>query len=466
MTLLLRMEGLRFVRNPINLWVIAAFALVLIMAAVEGGLSARAWREQAAQAEAQWHKSLAAQQAKAAQASIGGLNAPDLSALAANNAIAPSVRLTAQGGLALSVPQFDLLSPEIHIDAIPRSRHTDGRNSDQIFNPLLREIGALGFSTLVALLLPLAVIGLGYGLVHEEREQGIWRLVCAQTRHAWAGVFAALGIRFGAVLLAALIPSLLALALDPGATLAAAAWWAATLAALTFVWVAIVGVFTLLPVSSGAGAVGMLGVWLALTFAVPAGLEWAANLEQPMPSRLATVIDLRKAMLQTEAQQSELLAAWYRNNPAHTPAAPAANPPWQQVRLPRYLAFDATARPMMATFDEVRASHFTFLERLAWLSPGLAAVLSADRLAGIDAPRYLGYIHAVNGFEDEWRAFFVPRIMSNQKLAASEYDTMPRFSRQAAIAGSSPISSILRQILTGLGLLAVLVACRFRINRL
>ena len=92
MTLLLRMEGLRFVRNPINLWVIAAFALVLIMAAVEGGLSARAWREQAAQAEAQWHKSLAAQQAQAAQASIGGLNAPDLSALAANNAIAPSVR--------------------------------------------------------------------------------------------------------------------------------------------------------------------------------------------------------------------------------------------------------------------------------------------------------------------------------------------------------------------------------------
>ena len=47
MTLLLRMEGLRFVRNPINLWVIAAFALVLIMAAVEGGLSARAWREPA-----------------------------------------------------------------------------------------------------------------------------------------------------------------------------------------------------------------------------------------------------------------------------------------------------------------------------------------------------------------------------------------------------------------------------------
>ncbi|MFM9481366.1 hypothetical protein, partial [Streptomyces scabiei] len=79
---------------------------------------------------------------------------------------------------------------------------------------------------------------------------------------------------------------------------------------------AIVGVFTLLQVSSGAGAVGMLGVWLALTFAVPAGLEWAANLEQPMPSCLATVIDLRKAMLQTEAQQSELLAAWYRNNPA------------------------------------------------------------------------------------------------------------------------------------------------------
>ena len=87
MTLLLRMEGLRFVRNPINLWVIAAFALVLIMAAVEGGLSARAWREQAAQAGAQWHKSLAAQQAKAAQASIGGLNAPDLSALAANNTV-------------------------------------------------------------------------------------------------------------------------------------------------------------------------------------------------------------------------------------------------------------------------------------------------------------------------------------------------------------------------------------------
>jgi ABC-2 type transport system permease protein len=248
--------------------------------------------------------------------------------------------------------------------------------------------------------------------------------------------------------------------LDSGSTLYAATHWLVFVSVFAGVWVTISGLFLLLPVSSCATAVGLLGVWLVTTFAVPAGLSWAANGMQPMPSRLAAIVDIRRVQAQTSKQQAELLSAWFQ---AHPEVAPLKEPPREIAGLPANLELDSKVRPLMYRFDEVRKAHFEFMERWSALSPALAAVLTADRLAGIDAPRYAEYIHAVNQFEDRWRAFFVPGIMGRQDRSASDYEQLPVL--KLLPTTETVWTVILRQSQTGILLLLVLITLRKQFGR-
>lgn len=448
---LLQAEWLRFIRNPVNLWVVAAFFALLAASALWSGLAASEFRDRALQPQQQVGNSQV--RAEMHDAPVAGKGGETVKS--ADNT---SVRLPALGGLALSVRQMDLLGTELRIST--RSRYTDGRNSDQLFNPLLRELGLLDFASIIALLLPLTVIALGYGLVQEDRERGVWRLVCAQMPHPARLVFAALAVRFVMVLMPAALASLLAFMLDSGSTLYAATHWLVFVSVFAGVWIAISGLFLLLPVSSGAAAVGLLGVWLLTTFAVPAGLSWAANGMEPMPSRLAAIVDIRRVQAQTSRQQAELLSAWYL---AHPEIAPVKEPPREIAGLPANLELDSKVRPLMYRFDEVRKAHFEFMEQWSALSPGLAAVLTADRLAGIDAPRYAGYIEAVNQFEDRWRAFFVPKMMGGQGAQASDHQPEPVLNPLPAT--QSVWTVILSQSLIGILLLLVLGGLRNRFGR-
>jgi ABC-2 type transport system permease protein len=391
-----------------------------------------------------------------------GAAASPMAPAQASARLAPRLQLPLQGGLALSVRQADVLSPEIKVGA--DSRHTDGRNSDQIANPLLLELGGLDFSAVLALLLPLAVIGLGYGLVQEERERGVWRLVCAQMRRPSTLVAAALSVRFVAVWLPAVLASALALGLDSGATLAAAWQWLAFVTVFAAVWTLLAAGFVLLPIGSGAAALGMLGLWLATTFAVPPALGWAAQRADPMPSRLQAVIEIRKLQHETGEARERLLAEWLEAHPAHGPRNAGAVPP-AQARLPANLELDKGVRPLMLAFDEARSRQIEFMERWSWLSPSLAAVLVADRLAGIDASAYLDYTRAVNAFEDEWRAFFVPRIMAGTQLQPGELQGLPAFKYPRAIAGNAPWRVSLELMLLAAALAAAVFAARHRFAR-
>jgi ABC-2 type transport system permease protein len=115
----------------------------------------------------------------------------------------------------------------------------------------------------------------------------------------------------------------------------------------------------------------------------------------------------------------------------------------------------------MYRFDQARKAHFEFIERWSAVSPATAALLTADRLAGVDAPRYAGYIEAVDRFEDRWRALFVPAIMGQQ--TASNDIRPPAMSPLPAPETAWPV--ILRQLLSAILLLLALIILRKRFAR-
>lgn len=448
---LIAIEWLRFKRNRLNLWVTGLFLLVMLASAVWSGLAAREFRQHSPAAPQTVNAM--SNQAEMHDAPKAADHTPKANAFSAS-AAAPPLRLPALSGLALSVRQLDFLSTGIKIST--RNRHTDGRNSDQLFNPMLHELGMLDFATVFALLTPLMVIALSYGLVQEDRESGVWRLVCTQMSAPWRLVCAALSVRYGVVVLVVFNSSLLALWLDPAFSLETLVYWLAFAGLYTLVWFGIAGLFLLLPFSSGAAAIGMLGVWLILTFAGPALLGWAADRHAPMPSRLDSIIAIRQFQEQNNQQRQALMAQWYSNHPDLQLPQAGKELPREIAGLPAGLVLDQQIRPVMYRFDSARQAQFEFLEAWSWLSPALAAVQMADRLAGIDAPRYAEYIQAVNHFEDHWRDYFVPKIMSDSAWNDELSHDQPRFAFaypanpaacQSLIAGQAALALLLLVVL-------------------
>lgn len=450
---LISIEWIRFSRNPLNLWIVGLFLLLMTVSAIWSGLAAREFR---AKSNAPTIVHQATNQAEIHDAPKHLDSTKKVTAFSASSA-APPLRLPALGGLALSVSQMDFLSTTIKIST--HSRHTDGRTSDQLFNPLMHEFGFLDFSTLLALLTPLVIIALTYGLVQEDRESGVWRLVCTQTSKPWLLVFSALWVRYGLVLLVIITASLFTFVLDSGVTVAVIGHWLLFISLYTLVWFGIAGLFLLLPISSGAAAIAMLGTWLVITFAIPAGLSWAANQSAKMPSRMTTIIDIRHFQEQSNQQRQTLLTQWYTDHADIKPPSPEL--PRDIAGLPAALQLDSKIRPLMYQFDETRKNQFEFMERWSGFSPALAVILMADRLAGIDAPRYANFIQQVNQFENQWRDFFVPKIMGDSPWSEQEQKSVPTFSFNTV----SKLTACWRLFLTHTAIAVVLLSLLFALRR-
>lgn len=424
MILLLRAEWMRFIRHRPNLIILALALLLLLAAAVSSGLEAARQRREAAEKTAHWEGRLEALAMKLPARSEGESAAAARATFDfARNEAPPALR-PALGGLALGVRQFAALPSDVRVSV--DSRHLDGRKSDVISNPLLHSVGMPDFSVVVALLVPLVVIGLGYGLVQEARENGTWRLVCTQSPAPWKVPVASCIVRFMAVFAMVFIASLVAFGLDPGASLTAFLCWTLVSGVFCLIWFLVVALSCGLRISAAASALGLLAIWLFTTFAVPPVLSALAEAAEPMPSRLDAMIKVRKAQLDAEAQEEGLLKAWYAGNPEHRPASIGKHA-WPVSFMPRYEKQDSVIVPLMAEFDRKRARQASFIERFAWLSPGLAIVMTGDRLAGADAQRYARYAEAVDRFEARWCEFFVPRIMSYRGLSREDLVDLPKF---------------------------------------
>ena len=415
-------EGLRLYRQPIAWWALAALLLVLLASATVAGLDARTWRQAEAEDRTAYADKLHAQQLR-----LQASPAPSAASATATYQLGRSdlglTRMPVEAGLALGVQRLQVLPSRIK--ASLDTRHVDSRDPGPLRNPLLTDTGLPGLPAMVALLLPLVALVLCAGLLQEEREQGRLGLLRVQSRYGIGPILlAALGWRLLALWMVAVAATLPALLLDPGATAAVALQWAGALGAFCALWVALGGILSVLPVSGATSILAALGLWLALTFAVPAGLVLLAQKNAPLPSRLSAVVTLRDAQHQAEDNEQALAEAWYDEHP-HIPAQHPAV--WPASFVVRVLDQDETLQPLVEKFRQSRALQAQQVSAWSWLSPGLALVLYGERLAGTDVDSHMRYQQQVDAFEQRWRAFLVPRVMSKQGMRAEELRRLPRF---------------------------------------
>ncbi|WP_431262327.1 DUF3526 domain-containing protein [Roseateles chitinivorans] len=416
-----RAEGLRLRRQPLAWIALGALLLALLTGALSAGWEAREWRQAAAADEVRRTALVTAAVAQFSALPPGPAAAQETYQLGRGDLGA--TRLPVEGGLALGVDRLRVLPAQLK--ATLDSRHVDARPPGPLRNPLLVDSGLPGVPALVALLLPLVALALCAGLLQEEREQGRLGLLRVQARRGMTPVLlAALGWRFFALWGLALLGTLPALLLDPGASVDAAGHWALALAVFCAVWVAFGGMLSALPLSGPATMLAALGLWLMLTFVVPAGLVWGAQREAPMPSRLAAIVQIREAQQDSETHEDALARAWYAAHPTIPASLPAT---WPASFVPRVLDQDRALRPLMRRFDDARLRQAAWVGRWSWLSPGLALTLTGERLAGTGAASHVRYLREVEAFEDRWREALVPPVMDRRGISAEALTGLPHF---------------------------------------
>lgn len=426
-----RSEGLRLRKQPLACFALFALFLVLVASATSAGFDSRAWREAAARDSTAFDERLRAAIEKAQNSALGPANA--IATYQLGRGDLGATRMPVDLGLGLGVHRLAVLP--VQLKASLDSRQVEARDPGPLKNPLLTNSGLPGVPAMAALLIPLVALVLCSGLRQEEQEQGRLELLRVQSIHGLAPVLlAALGWRLLALWAVAVVATAPALLLDPVSNSLALTKWAGALGVFCAAWVVFSGLLSWLPISGAASMLAGLGVWLTLTFAAPAGLVMMAEKESPMPSRLKSIVALRDAQHKSEDNEQALAEAWYTEHPEVQAQLPAT---WPASFVTRVLEQDLALEPVVYEFSESRAEQADFVSRWSWVSPGLALVLFGERLAGTDAKSHARYVETVDAFEQRWRDFLVPTVMSRKGLSPDQLPQLPRFSYQK----SSPTAS-------------------------
>jgi len=403
-------EWLRFVRNRTNLGIALIAFVLLVASAIDAGTRATQLRERSVTREQQW------------SGRLRNLAVPNAQVEAASNATrvfefgrteTPPLLRPMPGGLALAVRHFETLPADIGVTL--ESRYLDSRRNETIDSPLIGAMGAPDFSVVVALLVPLLLIGLSHGLIQDAREQGMWRLVRAQTSSPWRVLFSALFLRLAVAIVLVAIATAVAFALDVGSRWSDALSWLAAATLFATLWCALIGLLALPRMTAATATLALLSVWLVTTFAVPAVLVEAASRSDAPRSQLATLHTIRKIQHEVEANDRALLAAWYTAHPQHRPQTIAEHT-FPVTYVPRYLAQDAQIVPLMRRFEQFRRERLERIEPYLAFAPGPALVLFADHLSGASARHQETYLQAIADAEVRWREVLIPRVMSYRGL--------------------------------------------------
>jgi ABC-2 type transport system permease protein len=274
---------------------------------------------------------------------------------------------------------------------------------------------------------------MSYQLLSAEREDGTLALLLSQP----VTVATVLGGKVVArlLLLLSVVSVVVVIACVVGGVNVAAAETGSrlmlvivTLVVYALVWFSLAVLVNLLGWPSPVNAVALLAVWLAVVIVAPATVNVLAIRLYPAASRVELIQAIRRATDAADARAAELLGQYFQDHPDLVPASANAS---MSDFYSRTIAVQADAeeatRPVMARFAAQTNAQRRLVDRFQFLSPPVLVRGALDDLAGTSEARYRDFINQIDNYHLGWRAFFVPRIMHQSKMAAADYDQIPVF---------------------------------------
>ncbi|MCG6116909.1 MAG: DUF3526 domain-containing protein [Aquimonas sp.] len=307
-----------------------------------------------------------------------------------------------------------------------RSREDTLFESTVVDNPELLARGSLDLGFVAIVLVPLALISLGYGLFSADRERGSARLLLAQggspVRLLFARSLPRLLFALGPLLVAAAV--LLAAGPEVDGRTAAAGWWLLTAVMLALLWWAVVLLVNSFRVGAETAALVLVSLWAVFTLVLPAAITAAVQVAYPPPSRFEQIATARAAEV------------------ASTTAYEDAHPEMASAQFERRLAsirktlaigrsVEQATAPINRRFDQQLDGQQHVARWLAWLSPPLLAADAMTATAGTDVRRSLAFRRSVSSYLLEVKEVLGGFVERGEVMTRTDYEALPTYQWQA-----------------------------------
>jgi len=275
----------------------------------------------------------------------------------------------------------------------------------QTASPVALAIGRFDLGFVVVYLLPLFVIALGYGLLSNERDRGLDRLLAVHDVSRWRLALGRVMLR-SVVLAAPLVAGIgtILLAEEPTADRAARCT-VAMLAILgyTAFWWSLVFVVASSRLREGPSLLALLVAWVVLVLIVPAIVGAITKTTHPAPSRFALIAASRSAEVAAVTSAHELIGGYIHDHPELDPRATSAPPAFAQRSFVVAREIDKAVKPIVAEFDRALEAQQTSVARWQLVSPALLVHRTLSTIAGTDETRALAFRAQARVFADDWR---------------------------------------------------------------
>ena len=297
----------------------------------------------------------------------------------------------------------------------------------ELGNPLTRLAGSFDLAFVFALLAPLLLIALGYGVLADDQERKVLPLIRAQGGSLPHLLALRLTLRLATVLGASLLLQAVAviwleLPID-GRFLDGVL----VLVAYLVLWSGLIGLLAAWLRTPTVCALAMVGLWLATGVVAPAVANVALETFFPTPQGLELTVRQRMVVHDGwDRPRQAALEPFFRRRPhLPRPDVPTDRFSWTWYYANWEAGDVAVERLAWQYRDNLLARH-RWTERLALFMPPVQAGLLWTRIAQTDLPARLDHLASVRRYHEQLKGFFYPRILAEAKIQADDLRNLPR----------------------------------------
>jgi ABC-2 type transport system permease protein len=443
-------------------------AVVLLMALLVGYslYNGSAWvrfqRETLAGAEAEQTERLAKlrqnlEDFEAGRKEPKGFQDPRSAGAIGGTTAAPYVAMPPAPMATLAIGQSDLYPYYFKLNL--RSKQAILAN-DEIENPTNLLAGRFDLAFVLIYLFPLLILALGYNMVSSEREQGTLLLAMSQPVTMGQLVTGKVLLR-GGLLLSLVVAFTLVGAVVTGVDLGSGTvWlrlglWIGMMTFYTGFWFGLAVLVNSWQSSSSTNALTLAGCWLVLVLVAPSVANLLATSLYPVPSRVEMVQAMRRAGKEAQSQGSVLLAKYMEDHPELMPEGEKPQADFASLTYAVQMEVDKRVQPVLDQFDAQVARQQEFVDRFRFLSPAILAQSAMNDLAGTSLGRYQHFSRQVDGFFEEWKGYFLPKVFQKTKLKSRDLESFPRYRFREE--GDGAIANRVGEVLLGMTVLSGVV---------
>lgn len=300
---------------------------------------------------------------------------------------------------------------------------------NELTNPLSLLVGNLDLSFVFIYLFPLLIIALGFNLVSEEKESGVWVMIRTTGVSVLKFIFYKILIRwFLVVALMSILLILASLVFGAGFGWEFFAIWLITLVYISF-WFGLIWLVNAFNRSSNVNATVLVSIWITICLMIPALGNTIINATTPIHEAMETTLIQREAYHEKwDMKKSVTMEKFYKEYPEYRkykiPEEAYYVAGWYFAM--QYVA-DKEAEPTSKQMEQKLIERQNKAEIFGNFLPTVGVQRVYQSLANTDLETHLEYLKSVRKHHKAIREFFYPYIFEETLTKNTPWGKRPKY---------------------------------------